>query len=73
MTVGFIRRQAGERDQPVGLVVADLVRHKVTQQVPAQPWNEVRRDLCSGGELGVLERVDFVADEPGDGHDGSFV
>ena len=56
---------------PPGLVVAALVRHKVAQQMPAQAGDDAGPVLCVGGELGFLERVDFVADEAGDGHGDS--
>ena len=69
--VGLIRRQAGERDQPPRLVVAALVRHKVAQQMPTQAGDDAGPVFSVGDELVFLERVDFVADETGDGHEGS--
>lgn len=57
---------------PPSLVVAVLVLHKVAQQMPTQAGDDAGPFLCVGGELGFLERVDFVADEAGDGHGDSF-
>ena len=39
--------------------------------MPAQAGDDARPVLCVGGELCFLERVDFLADEAGDGHGDS--
>lgn len=39
--------------------------------MPAQAGDYAGPVVGIGGELFFLERVDFVADETGDGHDGA--
>ena len=58
-------------EEPPHLVVAALVRHKVAQQMPTQARNDAGPVIGVGRELVSLERVDFVADEAGDGNGGS--
>lgn len=58
-------------DKPLRLVVAALVRHKVAQQMLAQTGDDASPVFGIGGESDFLERVDFVADETGDGLGGS--
>lgn len=72
LAVGLIRRQAGERDQPLRLVVAALMRHKLAQQVLTQAGDDAGPDFGVDRELVFLERVDLVADKAGDGHGDSF-
>src|SRR5690606_37023572 len=62
--------EAVEGYQPEGDVVGALVRHPVAEQLAAAGRNDGQPVLRIGLERGALERVDTVADEHGDGHDG---
>src|SRR5882757_3174770 len=58
--IGFVGRQALERDQREGDVVGALMRHEIACEIAAASGNDGER---------ALERIDLVADENGDGHD----
>src|SRR5882724_5392628 len=67
--IGFVGRQALERDQREGDVVGAFMRHEIACEIAAASGNDGEPALGIFLEPRALERVDLVADENGDGHD----
>src|SRR5262245_39974585 len=65
--IGFVGRQAVERDQSPGDVVRALVRQEVPQQVPAAAWDDASPVFGVLVERFLLKRIDLIPDETGDG------
>src|SRR3954447_14645984 len=68
--IGFIRSQTLEGDQRKRDIVGALVRHEIADQIAAAVRDDGEPALRILLELRALERIELVADEDGDGHDG---
>src|SRR3954464_7859495 len=68
--IGLIRSQTLEGDQRKRDIVGALVRHEIADQIAAAFRDDGEPAIRILLKLRALERIELVADEDGDGHDG---
>src|ERR1700733_11599759 len=68
--IGFIGRETFEGNQRRRDVVGALMRHPVADQIAAASGNDGQPAFGVFLEQRALERIELVADENGNGHEG---